>query len=160
MVWCTYLVYICGITPNLWLSPSLHLCYLFSNSFNSNWPWRTLENPQPAVPDPWDQAHENAVLWKMNHLHFSSKVGEAHYFFQYRQQMFCLSTLLTTWKKNLGLWHSTLATVFATYFRLDVVPIHSHISVSPENNSSFVVWGVTGVISVSMSSSIEDDDHD
>lgn len=41
-----------------------------------------------------------------------------------------------------------------------MVPIHSHISVSPENNSSFVVWGVTGVISVSMSSSIEDDDHD
>lgn len=50
--------------------------------------------------------------------------------------------------------------VFATFFRLDMVAINSHIAVSPENNSSFVVRGVTGVVSVTISSSIEDDDRD
>lgn len=71
-----------------------------------------------------------------------------HIFFQYRQPMCCLSTLLTTWKKDLnGVTFNSVA-VSAKYFRLDVLPNNSQSCIAAflENNSSLVVSGVTAVI--------------
>ena len=66
--------------------------------------------------------------------------------------MFCLSTLLIGWKKDLdGVTFNSL-TACAKYFRLDVLPNNSQscIAVFPENNSSLVVLGVTAVITESL----------
>lgn len=62
--------------------------------------------------------------------------------------MFCLSTVLTGWKKDLDGATFNSVTVSAKYFRLDMLPNNSQscIAAFPENNSSLVVLGVTAVI--------------
>lgn len=86
-------------------------------------------------------------------LNFCSTVGEAH-FFLYRQQKFCLPTLLTGWKKDLGGVTFSSVTIAAKYFRLDILPSNSEscIAVFSENNSSLVVLGVTAAIIESLQS--------
>lgn len=80
-------------------------------------------------------------------------VGEAH-FFLCRQQKFCLPTLLTGWKKDLGGVTFISVTVAAKYFRLDILPNNSEscIAAFSENNSSLVVLGVTAAIIESLQS--------
>lgn len=86
----------------------------------------------------------------MSHLFLSISTAwwVRHIFFHYRQQMFCLSTVLTEWKKDLDGVTFNSVTVSAKYFRLDMLPNNSQpcIAVFPENNSSLVVLGVTAVI--------------
>lgn len=62
--------------------------------------------------------------------------------------MFCLSTVLSGWKKDLDGVTFNCVTVSAKYFRLDMLPNNSQscIAAFPENNSSLVVLGVTAVI--------------
>lgn len=80
-------------------------------------------------------------------------MGEAHILL-YRQQKFCLPTLLTGWKKDLGGVTFSSVTVAAKYFRLDILPSNSVscIAVFSENNSSLVVLGVTAAIIESLQS--------